>query len=176
LVAAAGAPWVAAAALAGLAAIIVARKWLTRQLSEVLKLGQLPRWHDMAAWLSLFALSWVAGGVVLFFLTQATWPVSAGHFREVLGIWALAGMSGLLAFFLPGGFGVREVSLTVLLANLVPTSLAVVIAVGSRAFLLLAELLLVGLVLGLSASLQALLGRSSPAVRLDSLGSKDAMR
>lgn len=95
--------------------------------------------RDVPPLLGLAGLAWVGGGVVLYVLANAVTPVPLAHLPALIGAWAAAGAVSLSAGLLVSGMGLREVTLTVLLGNLVPLPVAVAIALLFRVLLMVGE-------------------------------------
>ena len=130
---------------------------LVRAVNAVLvKLGRARlevqvRRRDSLLWVGLYAANWVAGGLSLYFLTLAIHPLPAAALFDVVGILALSGVLSLIAFFVPGGWGIREVSLTLALRPYLPLPLAVAVPLLFRLWLILGEIFWVGVSAALSS-------------------------
>ncbi len=111
--------------------------------------------RQLVFWVLSYSLIWVLGGVVLFFIlnTFASVPWQALGF--ITGAWVLVGVSSTLLVFLPSNFGVLEIGLGALLSTLVPTSVAFVLALLSRASLMVFEFVWALVVLGLEQRSEA---------------------
>jgi uncharacterized membrane protein YbhN (UPF0104 family) len=122
-------------------------RWLLRQLKH----GQweekiIPvNWRDRALWFAVYLLGWLAGGAILYFLAGAVSSVSPALLPACWGFVALSGIISTLTFFLPGGVGVREVSLSLLLSSYIPLPVAVALAVLFRIWILVGETILLTL-------------------------------
>lgn len=90
-------------------------------------------------WLGLYVLSWSLGGAILYFLIGALAPQPWTFFPVCIGLVAASGALAVLIGFLPGGLGLREVSLVLLLGLYVPNPVAVAGAVLLRLWLLVGE-------------------------------------
>ncbi|HET9222377.1 MAG TPA: hypothetical protein VFO07_07735 [Roseiflexaceae bacterium] len=91
--------------------------------------------------LTIYALVWFAGGLILFLLIRMMYPLEWAVLPFVVQCWALSGLVSYVAFFAPFSFGVREVSLAYLLSLAMPLSVAIVVVVLMRIWNLLNELL-----------------------------------
>ena len=111
-------------------------------------------------WLFLYWALWLTGGTILFLVADAVYPLSLSDFPYVLGSFTLVGTLSVLIFFLPSNFGFTEVGLSLLLSAIMPSSIAVLVAVLNRVLLLIFELIGLGLIM-LSAR-----ARSSPHFRI----------
>jgi hypothetical protein len=97
------------------------------------------RYSDTLELLGLYLLVWGLGGVVLYAVIRALYPLPVTMLPGVVGVWGLAGAVASLVFFSPTGLGVKEITLSLLLALFIPAGLAVVTAILMRLFLTAAE-------------------------------------
>jgi len=96
------------------------------------------------AGLGLFYLAfWSIQGAGFFFLVKAITPVAWAWLWPLIGIFVGAWVLGFLSFVSPGGLGVREGVMVLLLGTLLPAGVAVVIAVVARLWITCGELILV---------------------------------
>jgi uncharacterized membrane protein YbhN (UPF0104 family) len=91
--------------------------------------------------LLLYCGSWFLSGFVFWVFIRSITPVSLGIYLSLTGAFAGSFSLGFLAFFAPGGIGVREGILVVLLSNFFPTPVAILISLLSRVWITLAEAL-----------------------------------
>ena len=84
------------------------------------------------AWLFLYAAAWVVGGILLFAIARLYQPLELAALPTFIGSWAISGCVSLLALVLPSGFGLMEISLTFLLARVMPPGLAALTAISAR--------------------------------------------
>ena len=87
----------------------------------------------------LYVPAWILGGLDLYLLANAIYPVSFDHLPAVVGAWAASGAVSLLASFLIQGMGVTEITLAVLLSNFLPAPVAIVISIFFRILLTIGE-------------------------------------
>jgi hypothetical protein len=87
----------------------------------------------------LYVPAWILGGLDLYLLANAIYPVSLAHLPAVIGAWAASGAVSLLASFLIQGMGVTEITLAVLLSNFLPAPVAIVISIFFRILLTVGE-------------------------------------
>lgn len=146
------APWVlvgiaAAAVLAVVAALRHILGWAMGVLLPLLRLPAVsrPGWPAVSAALGLSLLSWCSLGMHVWLLVLALRPASLGGLLGCITAMAVAVTFGDLAFFLPGGLGVRE---SILIAGLalsgVGASSALALVAASRAMFVLNDLALAG--------------------------------
>lgn len=99
-----------------------------------------------------FLAKFLVFGAVLFFVARLVFPVSLDLLPFIIGSAAFSWILGYIAFFTPGGLGVTEASLSAVLSPTIPFSVAIVIAIGFRFFLLLAECVFLGIAFLLKVS------------------------
>lgn len=114
--------------------------WLLRRLGKV-SLSSLVDQRAATLLLVVYALVWLTGGLILFFLIRAIYPVEWNALPLVVESWVVSGLVAYLAFFSPAGLGVREVALAYLLALAIPLPVAIIAGVLARLWLMVNELL-----------------------------------
>lgn len=98
--------------------------------------------------LLLLAYNVLTGLLVLFafyFFVKSFFPLTWGHFPMVIGSLSASIVFSFLIPFVPNGWGVREGVLTILLNQLMPLSVAAIIAVSTRVWLTIGEAILISL-------------------------------
>jgi glycosyltransferase 2 family protein len=124
----------------------------------------------MARALAWTALGWLFYGAHAWFLISdftgrgGGWTESAHTFALALGGYALAWAVGFLIIFFPGGIGPREVALIAVLAPVLPSASALVVALASRVVMTIGDLAWAGtgLVLGRTRSRGGQAGAGNP--------------
>ena len=114
--------------------------------------------RQVLGWLAEYVLIWLLGGVMFFFLANVVTPAPLTELSYMVGCWSLIGTLSVIVFFLPTNFGFTEVGLSVLLSAIMPSSVAVLVAVMSRIMILLFEIVLAALFSGAIALRQRLMG------------------
>jgi uncharacterized membrane protein YbhN (UPF0104 family) len=104
-------------------------------------LGPRLQYRQVFGWLLLYGGSWLAGGMVVYALIAAIYPVSLAQLPQIIGAWSLSGMVSVVAVFLPVGLGLRELALGLLLSTFLPDGLGILVAVIIRLLLTLYEVL-----------------------------------
>lgn len=119
-------------------------KWLMQRID----LTDLPDWRyvDILRWLVGYAFLYIIGGVVFFWIGNAVTPIALQHLPFIIGAWSLIGTLSFVVFFLPSNLGFSEVGLSLLLSTIIPSSMAVLIAVLLRLVQIVYELIGVGLI------------------------------
>jgi uncharacterized membrane protein YbhN (UPF0104 family) len=87
----------------------------------------------------LYVPAWILGGLDLYLLANAIYPVALDHLPAVIGAWAATGVVGILASYLVQGLGVTEVTLAVLLSGFLPAPVAIAISIFFRILLTVGE-------------------------------------
>ena len=87
----------------------------------------------------------LAGGA-FFFFCKSILDFNEGQILFLIGALGISGVLGMIAFFTPSGFGVREGSLFFLLCKVMPEADAAVISVSSRLWMMCSELILIGII------------------------------
>lgn len=103
----------------------------------------------------LIAVAWTALGWFVYGLH--TWLLGGAGYLVSTGAYAFAWATGLLAFFIPAGMGVREGAMVFVLGPQIGTGPAIVVAIVSRLAFTLADLA--------AAGIAVLLQRASKAPR-----------
>ena len=148
--------WAAAAALAAVLAFlsppVIGR--IARALSRMTgraSPGRLPGYGRMLALTALYIIPGLLQGLGLFILLRSLGPVPPGAYLAVTGAYYTAGLAGMLAFFAPGGLGVREGILMLVLPLVVPKESAIIAALLLRLIMMAAEVSLAGIFSALAA-------------------------
>lgn len=94
--------------------------------------------------LAIQSLLWICQGLAFSLFVQSLAPVSWTDAGVLTACYAFAWIIGFLSFLTPGGLGIREGLLGLLLANYMPTSQATLIALLCRVWMLSAEIILAG--------------------------------
>ncbi|MHA6779513.1 lysylphosphatidylglycerol synthase domain-containing protein [Pseudonocardia saturnea] len=160
-------PWVVLILLP-LAAICTLPPVLTRIIGLMLRLLRrrpLPcplGWSHIGRALLWTTLAWTLFGTHLWLLISSEFASGPGGWVQSLGVFALAMTGGSLALVAPSGIGVREAIIIVALAPVVPTGVALGLALASRLVLVVADILAatVAAALGFRADRAAAAARS----------------
>lgn len=127
-------------------AVIMARpSWLGVGLNFLLtklgrdKLSIVITPGDMLRWSALFSLAWILGGFLIYFLANGIYPLASTHLPAMINIWAMSGIAGQVALFMPAGAGVKEATLAYLLSHYMPLPVAIVISLLSRLWLMIID-------------------------------------
>jgi uncharacterized membrane protein YbhN (UPF0104 family) len=96
---------------------------------------------DVVKIMLIFAANWVVFGIALHLLVNSFYHFDVSQTVILCGIFAVSVISGILSFLVPAGLGVREGILSYLLGLFIPMSVAVVIALVLRVWIILGELI-----------------------------------
>jgi len=125
------------------------RRWLpgfARHWLGGLSVTAMPQSKDLALWVGLYAIAYVIGGLILFLLVHGVAPESSVTLTDAIRIWALTGGVGFLtSVIVPAGMGIRELTMTALLAPEVSTVAALLIALLLRMLFIVSDLVWGGL-------------------------------
>jgi hypothetical protein len=129
-----------------LLAVVVQPSWLIRGLNAILpKLGRARldlqiRWQDSVRWVAQYIAGSIGSGLVLYCLARAIHPLPAEALPGVIGVTALTPVLRLIAFFVPGGWGLQELSLSMSLSPYLPLPIALGIPLIFRLWFVACEL------------------------------------
>lgn len=130
----------------GLSVVVLYPSVFTRLLNFGLKLArrepvQIRLSFPLALGLFVgYVLAWVIYGISFWCMMRGL-QFGGSPFWEIVAAFGAAYLIGFLALFAPGGLGVREGILTLLLAPYLPTGMAAPVALVSRLWMTLVELL-----------------------------------
>ncbi len=146
---------------------------ILRLLFRVSKRGSLdsaslPSWNTVLAGTTMYAFVTVLAGLAAFFVTAAVWPeLSWGDAWFVIGVTSLAAAISMLAVFAPGGIGVREAILILLLSTIMPSEIALIATILLRLWSIVGDFLF----LGITYLVMRVAGRTPPDIPTTPLGS-----
>ena len=127
------------------AALLVRAGFARDRLATAFRIADRVQVRDAARWELLYAGTWLVLGLAFALLVAAFVPEArnASAARYFAGVVAASYLAGYLVFILPAGAGMREATMSLLLAQhpAVPASAALVVAVASRIWFTAAELL-----------------------------------
>ncbi len=102
----------------------------------------LPFWKSVLFWVATL-LAWLMIGVAFSCFVSSIVFVDVSSWPSLIVIWSLATIVSMLAIMFPQGIGIKEGFLTILLSTIVPSGIAVMIALASRVWVILCDVLLV---------------------------------
>ena len=96
-----------------------------------------------------YFLFWIYFGIAFFLFIKSVHPLQYHQLFRLIGVYPLAWSIGFLSLVTPGGLGVRESILSVLLTLCLPPATVKLVALLSRLWMLSSELFVGGIALGL---------------------------
>jgi glycosyltransferase 2 family protein len=115
-----------------------------RRLAWVAEGGLSP--SSLAITFGLYAVAWVVFGFSFWMLVKTVAPVTIFFFPHALAAVGNAWLAGFAVLLAPAGLGVREGVLLLLLKSWLPLGVAAVLALGTRVWMTLGELLALAIV------------------------------
>jgi len=112
-------------------------RWLLHKLEKTEPAVALKK-TSLAGIFVSYAFGWFLHGTAFFFFTVAV-TGEVGNFFPIIGAYVAAYLIGYLSFFTPGGLGVREAVLALILSIYFPDSVAILISTLSRLWVVLGE-------------------------------------
>jgi hypothetical protein len=113
----------------------------SRNVEKIPQLNQ----RDLVQSLAWMFAAWCGGGLLLFILSWAVFPVSWLNLPSLIGMWGIAGAVSLSIGIGIQGLGIREVTLGALLSTVFPPLAAIVLTIAFRLVLTLGEFLWVAI-------------------------------
>jgi len=90
--------------------------------------------------LLILIIDWVIFGIGVYLLVNSFYSINFNQTVILCGIFAISVISGILSFFVPAGLGVREGVQSYLLSLFIPVSMAILISLVMRVWIVLGEL------------------------------------
>ena len=81
---------------------------------------------------AVYVVSFLVTGIGVLCIARSLHPVQASDIPVILSAWSVGYASALVAFFIPGGLGVREGAMAAVLSIALPTGVAIAVAVVTR--------------------------------------------
>ena len=105
--------------------------------------SEIPQIHQgyLVITLLVMFIAWAGGGLILFVLSQAIYPLSWSFYPAMIGAWGAAGAVSLTIGIGIQGLGIREITLSAILSLIMPPVIAIILAVGFRLVLTAGEFL-----------------------------------
>ncbi len=130
--------------------LLLLRKGMLLKKMESLKKGGLAMFSGVGSLrvLVIYLLLWAYFGIAFFFFVKSITPIHAAQLPMLIGIYPFAWSIGFLSLITPGGLGVREGILSMLLELCLPPATATLVALLSRVWVMIAEILLAGVAWG----------------------------
>jgi uncharacterized membrane protein YbhN (UPF0104 family) len=94
-----------------------------------------PDYKMLIEWFLVYLIVWIGNGVILFLTLNTISIVDKNNLFFVIGSVAFVNLMSSSLFFAPSNLGVSEVTLSLLLSSILPSSVSVIVAILSRALL-----------------------------------------
>jgi hypothetical protein len=120
------------------AGLVLAGAWLGAARWQPAARPFARRLLESGAWMLGYLVAWVLGGIIVWLFVRASGSATL-NVVTATGIWTLTGGLGLLTNLVPLGFGVREVTLTLLLQGHVAPAVGLWISLLIRLLFTLAD-------------------------------------
>jgi len=104
-------------------------------------------WRESVVLLTLSIVSWLLYGGAFHLFVSSLVELPGSALLPLTGVNALSFLAGYLVFIAPAGLGARELAMTALLAPIVPSYVAAVVAILARLWTIAAELVGAAIVL-----------------------------
>ena len=117
-----------------------------RGVSEIPQINQV----SLVITLLLMFFAWAGGGLILFVLSQAIYPLGWSMYPAMIGAWGAAGAVSLTIGIGIQGLGIREITLSAILSLIMPPLIAIIVAISFRLVLTVGELIWVSLFIWLT--------------------------
>ncbi|MCX5752183.1 MAG: hypothetical protein NTW97_00915 [Candidatus Krumholzibacteria bacterium] len=116
----------------------------TSRVTGAVPFDRIPRFREVLVLVGLYVLPGLLQGFGLFCVLNAFVDVPASQYLALTGAYYAANLAGVVAVFAPGGIGVREGVLFLILPALVGKEASIIAAITARFVTLAAELILGG--------------------------------
>jgi hypothetical protein len=114
--------------------------WMWQKINKTTPIPHF-RWQETASILTFYSVIWLMAGPMVYSIINIIYPLSAVYIPSLIGMWALSNIIATIGAFTIGGFGVRELSFALLLAQIIPTPVAIIVVLLVRVFWLIGELI-----------------------------------
>jgi hypothetical protein len=113
--------------------------WLLARFGYPVASGHLTM-TKVLSWLGAYIVMWVSGGLMMCMVILAFYPLDLFHILKLTSLWALVGAVSFVTFILPNNLGISEITLSVLLSQFIPLSIAIVTVILIRVLTTLFDL------------------------------------
>ena len=128
--------------------VFIHPKFFLKIINPVIsRLGKTPinislSFNNMLLLVCYYSLTWMVTGTAFYIFIYSFYPLGFSYIPVLSGIYAISFVAGYVTFLTPAGLGVREGSMVILLSLIMPTPIAIGIALLSRLWLIGVELTL----------------------------------
>lgn len=94
---------------------------------------------EFLIWTLIYVIIRILVGTMFYCVINIIIPIPVSNLPYVIGTQAIVATLSMLLFFFPSNFGFAEVSLSLLLSSLMPSSIAVIVIIANRIIMVLFE-------------------------------------
>jgi glycosyltransferase 2 family protein len=129
-------------AIVFLISVIVIHPRFMAWIFRLLKVEAAPfNYIDILQWLVTYTFAWILGGILMFSIGNSITSIALRDLPYIIGSFGLVNLVTMAFFFLPSNVGITELGWSVLLSNIMPLSVAVVLAISMRLLIILYEII-----------------------------------
>ena len=108
----------------------------------------MPSYFQILTLLCLYTLSWIFQGIGVYFLINSFYPIALNKIMLISGIHAFSWVVGFLTIITPAGLGIKEGVLSYFLTFIMPSGIAILVALVIRLWGTISEVIFFSLFLG----------------------------
>lgn len=94
-----------------------------------------PNYKTLLEWFLIYVLIWFGNGLILFLIINAILSINITELLFIVGGVAFVNLVSSALFFAPSNFGIGEVTLSLMLSVILPSSISVLVAIIARVIL-----------------------------------------
>lgn len=118
--------------LLGMSIIVLHPKFIKWLLGKYNIEARAVKYKYLIVWIIIYIFIWCLIGIMLYAISNIIYPSPITQINYFIGTTALTGVLSRLLFFSPVKFGFGEVSYSLLLSQIMPSSIAVIVALMYR--------------------------------------------
>ena len=99
------------------------------------------RYKDLFLWVLIYILAWIVDGSIVFFIGNTISSIQLQHLGFIIWSFTVVSLLSKALFFSPSNLGISEIGLSVLLANILPITVAIILAILMRLVIILFEII-----------------------------------
>lgn len=125
--------------------VIMLLRFIPGRVGKAMLYASIPSFRIILYLYIYYVFFWIIFGFVFTSFVYSVHPIEMGQISILVSALAMSFFVGFVIVIAPGGVGIRESVLYLLLVGLFPSPLSLVIAVCSRIWIIIGELLSIGL-------------------------------
>lgn len=102
------------------------------------------KYSKMIQWMLVYLLAWASAGTMIYCIGNAITEIDIRHLLYIIGSLGLVNVVTSALLFAPSNLGITEVGMSLLLARIMPTPIAVILAIAVRILVTLYDLFWAG--------------------------------